>query len=114
MSKKDSRGIFYWKNREIEILLSNIDKLPHELAQMLPGRTEKAIYQKLIYHTTRKGWKGAKYSIMNIKLARRTKIVSTTKVFDIDKETSKTSKSFPSQPRETVLNIGNVTITIKY
>ena len=42
----ENRGIVYWTNRENMILSDNIDKPLIELRELLPSRSNAAIYQR--------------------------------------------------------------------
>ena len=41
-----NRGIVYWTNREDKILLDNLNKPVDTLRNLLPSRTDSAIYQR--------------------------------------------------------------------
>ena len=45
-SRVTNRGIVYWTNREEKILLDNINKPIGVLRDLLPSRTDSAIYQR--------------------------------------------------------------------
>lgn len=45
-SRVTNRGIVYWTNREEKILLDNINKPIKVLRDLLPSRTDSAIYQR--------------------------------------------------------------------
>ena len=45
-SQISNRGIVYWTDRENKILLDNLHKPMHTLRNLLPSRTDSAIYQR--------------------------------------------------------------------
>lgn len=45
-SRVTNRGIVYWTNREEKILSDNINKPINVLRDLLPSRTDSAIYQR--------------------------------------------------------------------
>lgn len=45
-SRVGNRGIVYWTNRENKILLDNLNKPLDTLRNLLPSRTDTAIYQR--------------------------------------------------------------------
>jgi len=49
-----NRGIVYWTDREEQILLNNMNKPIHKLCQLLPSRSECAIYQHKLKLSRRK------------------------------------------------------------
>ena len=103
MTKRtESKGLLYWKPLEMKILLDNLDKTPKELAMMLPGRTEGAIYAKLRYHTSHKNWKGKIYSLRDLKLRKMTSGKSSVVPIEL-----------PTDSKEIELQIGNINIKIR-